>query len=165
MGTAVSGETELIRLTAVDYFSQETLIDQLVKPSVPMKHFNTRYSGVSGRDMFDAVRHRKCIFGRDAARAKLWNFVGTETVVVVHGGQGDLSALRWIHPFILDTCILDANGVMPRVGRSLKKLCSEQLNLEVQTRRAHDSHEDAMACRELAHSWAQWIPDLNPSSI
>ncbi|KAK4243848.1 hypothetical protein C7999DRAFT_35804 [Corynascus novoguineensis] len=42
MGTAFDEDSELIRLTLIDYFSGEILIDSLVYPDVPMKHFNTR---------------------------------------------------------------------------------------------------------------------------
>ena len=41
MGTAFDGDSELIRLTLIDYFSGETLIDSLVYPDVAMLHFNT----------------------------------------------------------------------------------------------------------------------------
>lgn len=107
MGISRTGETELIRLTAIDFFSGTVLIDALVSPSVPMKHFNTRYSGVSARDMREAVRYGTAIHGRDAARQLLLEYVGPETVVVVHGGQNDFTALRWIHPCIVDTFILE----------------------------------------------------------
>jgi RNA exonuclease 1 len=42
MGTAASGESELIRVTMVDYFSDEILVDNLVEPGVRMLHLNTR---------------------------------------------------------------------------------------------------------------------------
>ncbi|KAL2012096.1 hypothetical protein VTN00DRAFT_4814 [Thermoascus crustaceus] len=107
MGTSAHGESELIRLTAVDYFTGETLIDSLVYPSVPMRHFNTRYSGVT-RGMIEAARRKRtCLMGRDAARQQLWRFVGPETIVVVHGGNNDFLALRWIHTRVVDTFLVE----------------------------------------------------------
>jgi len=158
MGTALSGETEMIRITMVDFFSQEVLLDSLVQPSVPMKHYNTRFSGVSAADMRNAVRTRRCIFGREMARQQVWRWVGPETVMVVHGGQNDLSALRLIHPLVIDTFILESYGDAVVGGASLKNLCLRRLGRIVQNGKGHCSHEDALACRELVHWLAKQIP-------
>lgn len=159
MGTAVSGDAELIRLTAIDFFTQKVLVDKLVQPSVPMRHFNTRFSGITAADMRNAVRRQECLFGRENARNELWKFVGPDTVVIVHGGHNDLSVLRWIHPALIDSFILE--GYRPRAegGRSLKSLCDRILNLQIQEGRGHDSFEDAAACRELVRRWMLLIPD------
>lgn len=164
MGTSTLGESELIRLTAVDFFSGAVLIDSLVSPTVSMAHFNTRYSGVSAADMRHAVKARTCIFGRDAARELLWQFVGPDTVVVVHGGNGDFGSLRWIHERVVDSFILEGYcGEKTVGGRSLKNLCAVNLGMQVQVAKkgsaGHDSHEDAMAARELVVQWMKGIPD------
>lgn len=158
MGTALSGESEIIRITVVDFFNQEVLLDSLVQPSIPMKHYNTRFSGVTASDMRDAVRNRTCIFGRDMARQQVWRFVGPDTVIVVHGGHNDLSALRLIHPLIIDTFILESYGEAVVGGRSLKNLCLRRLGRVVQNGKGHCSREDALACRELVHWLAKQIP-------
>ncbi|WYZ46768.1 hypothetical protein EsH8_IX_000993 [Colletotrichum jinshuiense] len=107
MGTAYDGESELIRLTLVDYFTAEILLDSLVCPDVPMQHYNTRYSGVSRQDMDEARSKGKCIAGGlAAARAEVWRWVGPETVVVGHAVHNDLASLRWIHPLVVDSLIL-----------------------------------------------------------
>jgi RNA exonuclease 1 len=158
MGTAMSGESEMIRITMVDFFSREVLLDSLVQPSVPMRHYNTRFSGVSAADMRNAVRNRTCIFGRETARQQVWRWVGPETVVVVHAGHNDLSALRLIHPLVVDTCILESYGDAAGGGCSLKNLCLRRLGRIVQNGKGHCSHEDALACRELVHWLAKQIP-------
>jgi DNA polymerase III epsilon subunit-like protein len=175
MGMSVTNEPELIRLTAVNVFTSEILLDSLVHPTVPLKHYNTRYSGVRASDMHRAVRDGTCIFGRDNARALLGRLgVHPETIVVVHGGSSDFTALRWIHPHVVDTCLLEGyTGVKTEGGRSLKNLCELKLGIMVQqknvnvpgggggasVRVGHDSLEDAMACRELALDWVRTIPD------
>ncbi|KAL2150354.1 hypothetical protein VTH82DRAFT_6917 [Thermothelomyces myriococcoides] len=108
MGTAFDGDTELIRLTLIDYFSGETLIDSLVYPDIPMKHFNTRWSGITRGDMEASRRKRLCIHGRNAARRAVFRFVGRSTIVVGHGAQSDLSALRWIHHRVVDSFIVES---------------------------------------------------------
>ena len=42
MGTAASGDSELIRITLIDYFSSAILIDSLVYLDVEMSHYNTQ---------------------------------------------------------------------------------------------------------------------------
>ncbi|ETI22782.1 hypothetical protein G647_06858 [Cladophialophora carrionii CBS 160.54] len=168
MGTSRTSESELIRLTAVDFFTRAILIDNLVTPTVPMAHYNTRYSGVTAQAMRAAIRTRTAIHGRAAALRGLLEFVGPETVVVAHGGSSDFRALRWIHPCIVDTYILEGYagpaGMAVPGGKSLQNLCRWKLGIQVQVRdRAkgklgHDSLEDALATRELAIRWVESIP-------
>ncbi|KAM3510361.1 hypothetical protein MY11210_005925 [Beauveria gryllotalpidicola] len=107
MGTAASGESELIRVSAVDLFTRRVLVDSLVWPDVRMAHYNTRFSGVS-RPAMDAARQAgRALAGRAAAREALWRFVGPKTVVVGHSANSDLNALRWIHPLVVDTLLLE----------------------------------------------------------
>ncbi|KAK2035987.1 hypothetical protein LZ31DRAFT_561459 [Colletotrichum somersetense] len=107
MGTAYDGESELIRVTLVDYFTSEILLDSLVYPQVPMQHYNTKWSGVSRQQMNDAREKGKCITGGPAAvREAVWRWVGPNTVVVGHAVHNDLAALRWIHPLVVDSFVL-----------------------------------------------------------
>lgn len=158
MGTAVSGNSELIRVTMIDYFTLEPLVDRLVYPDVPMQHYNTRYSGVTAACMRQAVRGKTCLFGRDAAREELMKHIDLATIVVMHGGHNDLSALRWIHPTIIDTFLLEGYQGQTPGGRSLKALCARFFGIGIQQGKGHDSHEDAAACRELVHRWVVSIP-------
>jgi RNA exonuclease 1 len=64
MGTAASGDPELIRVTLIDYFSEEVLVDNLVDPDVRMQHLNTRYSGVSWADLKNARIKGVCLTER-----------------------------------------------------------------------------------------------------
>ena len=107
MGTAKSGDSELIRISLVDHFTSEVLIDQLVFPNVPMSHLNTRYSGVTWKDMNEARSRGACIFGRDKARRKVWEYVGPETIVIGHSLNNDLASLRWIHRKVVDTFLIE----------------------------------------------------------
>ena len=82
MGTAKSGDSELIRVTLIDYFSSDVLVDKLVYPDVPMEHYNTRFSGVSRKQMENARALGGCLMGKNRARDAVWKFVGPHTVVV-----------------------------------------------------------------------------------
>ncbi|KAK4107265.1 hypothetical protein N656DRAFT_849561 [Canariomyces notabilis] len=198
MGTARDGEKELIRLTAIDYFTGEVLVDSLVYPDVDMLCYDTRYSGVTRGDMERARRQVRCLLGKGAARRALWSFVGPETVVVGHSAQNDLAALRWVHTCVVDSFLLEVgerrreeeqakeregkkdlkgvdsegvssreekggeaaneggkaeDGKAERLSLSLKDLALRKLGREIQTRgrKGHDSLEDAVTSRDLAH--------------
>lgn len=158
-GISISNEPELIRLTAVDFFTREVLLDSLVKPSVYVKNYNTRYSGITAADMRNAVQCRRCIFGRDEARARLMSFMDLETILIMHGGSSDLSSLRLIHPNIVDTSIVETYFEKLEGGRSLKNLCDKKFGIKIQKGFGHDSLEDALSCRELAYWTMKLIPD------
>ncbi|KAL1901253.1 hypothetical protein Cpir12675_000484 [Ceratocystis pirilliformis] len=107
MGVGIDGDSELIRITAIDYYSSEVLLDRLVFPDNPLLHPNTRFSGVSFVDLKTARQNGTAILGRDAARDALLNFVNRDTILVGHSVNNDLVSLRWIHYRIVDTYLLD----------------------------------------------------------
>jgi RNA exonuclease 1 len=108
MGTARSGDSELIRVTLIDYFSSAILVDSLVYPDVAMEHYNTRFSGVTTGQMKLARKQGRCLMGKEQARAEVWKFVGPNTVVVGHSAHNDLTAMRWIHPVVVDTWLIES---------------------------------------------------------
>jgi RNA exonuclease 1 len=152
MGVSEAGESELIRVSVVDYFTGAILLDKLVYPDVKMKHYNTRYSGVSFRDMQAAVRKRSCLFGRAAARRAVWNCVGVDTIVVGHDAQSDLTSLRWIHPLVVDTFMVEeeiARKIKDRLTREANKH-QEELDLKRLEEAAPGEEPPAMQSEEAA---------------
>ncbi|KAF4589331.1 RNA exonuclease [Ophiocordyceps camponoti-floridani] len=107
MGTSFTGESELIRVSVVDYFSRRVLLDRLVLPDVRMSHYNTKFSGISRQMMNDAVRHGNCFLGRDEARIATMKLLSPNTIVVGHALHQDLTSLRWIHPLVIDTLLIE----------------------------------------------------------
>jgi RNA exonuclease 1 len=154
MGTSWAGDAELIRISAVDYFSGRVLVDSLVYPAVAMAHFNTRYSGVTRGMLETARRANACLEGRDEARLAVWQFVGPHTVLVMHGGKADLLALRWIHGQVIDTYLVEAGREMGSQKRSLRSLAEGMLGRRIQEGQ-HDSVEDARACRGVVHWYVE----------
>ncbi|KAK4159855.1 hypothetical protein QBC43DRAFT_326445 [Cladorrhinum sp. PSN259] len=201
MGTASNKESELIRLTVVDYFTGKTLIDTLVYPSVHIENFNTRWSGVTRAQMENARKQRQCIFGTAAARNAIFNYVGRDTFVVGHGMQSDLLCLRWHHDRIVDSLLIEsgirkaekmkaeeekmraeaereksgieATSPLPEEGQpknepskkkrnpdgmSLQALVLKKLGRSIQLgKKGHDSLEDAVAARDLIHSYIKTL--------
>ncbi|EHK43707.1 hypothetical protein TRIATDRAFT_150119 [Trichoderma atroviride IMI 206040] len=141
MGTASTGETELIRVSAVDYFSGAVLLDSLVYPDVKMIHYNTRYSGITRPQMENARRNRSCLFGRAKAREALWKFIGPNTIVIGHGANSDFSSLRWIHPVIIDTFIVEKNNRPVEEDKNGKQV-EESLEVPASATTAIDDNGD-----------------------
>jgi RNA exonuclease 1 len=133
MGTAASGDSELIRITMIDYFTSEVLVNNLVEPDVPMQHLNTKYSGVTWADFGRARREGTCLQGKAGARNAIWRFVGTDTVVTGHGTHNDFRSLRWIHPIIVDSWVIEdkfASAKRALVAAAAKKAKEEAEMLE-----------------------------------
>jgi RNA exonuclease 1 len=152
MGVAESGDSELIRLSMVDYFTCEVLIDSLIWPDVKMAHYNTKFSGVTKTMMEHARRSGNCLFGRKKARLEIWKYVGANTIIVAHGGSGDFNALRLIHRTVVDTQLVETLSDEEDKGLGLKTLAKARLGREIQIKgRGHDSLEDAIATRDLLH--------------
>jgi len=134
MGTATSGDSELIRVTLIDYFTEAILIDKLVYPDVPMSHLNTKYSGVTWADMNKAQRAGTLLQGRAAARREIWKYVGPGTVVVGHGVSNDLRSLRWIHVFVADSFVTEFDRV--KLKEAEEKAAAEKEAKEKQAEEA-----------------------------
>ncbi|KAK8001744.1 hypothetical protein PG991_013966 [Apiospora marii] len=180
MGVTEEGESELIRVSVVDYFTSAVLLDSLVWPDVRMKDLSTPFSGVSWKALNDARRNKTCLFGREKARKAVWSLISPETVVIGHGANNDLNILRWIHPNIVDTLLVEqrlrekeneakeqeaktddqqeaeikpsGGGGGGGGGMSLKKLAKDRLGRVIQAKgRGHDSIEDSIATRDILH--------------
>jgi len=108
MGTATTGDTELIRLSAIDYFTGEVLVNNLVEPDMPMLHLNTRFSGVTFGNLNYDVRAGRCLKGKAGAREALWRVVGPETYIIGHAVNNDLRSLRLIHPRVVDSYLVES---------------------------------------------------------
>jgi DNA polymerase III epsilon subunit-like protein len=162
MGVSTRGEVELIQIAAVDFFTGEVLLDSLVWPDVKMRHLQTRHSGVTWKMINAAARTKTCLWGRNAARGRLLQFVGPDTVIITHAGKNDLMALRWIHPWIVDTMELEKR----RMGRvtqawrrpSLLNLAKRHLDRDIQQNVGHDCLEDCITTRDLAVFYMKVLP-------
>jgi RNA exonuclease 1 len=126
MGTATTGDSELIRVSVVDYFTGETLVDSLVYPNVQMQHYNTKYSGVTRGQMEHAWRTGTCFFGKESALDAIWRFVDEKTVVIGHSVQNDLTAMRWIHPILVDSYIIEETILRHKLAEEVRKLEAEK---------------------------------------
>lgn len=158
---------ELAFLSAVDLLTGEVLIDNYVKPINKVTGWDSRYSGVTRQAMDQAVARGTAIFGWAAARSRLYEFVCAETVLIGHSLQNDLNVLGIIHDLIVDSSILTAEAVFPRLLPEesliriwgLKELTKLHLDYDIQVGRwGHRALEDAYATREMV-IWCIRYPD------
>ncbi|EKG20532.1 Exonuclease [Macrophomina phaseolina MS6] len=170
MGYTVYG-LELIRLTATSWPDGEPLIDVLVRPLGTVLDLNTRFSGVTPEQFFNAPPYDsndprsanpRAVDGDKPpalritsspaeARSLLLSYLAPETPLLGHALENDLNAVRLVHPTIVDTVLLFPVRTGLPARPSLKGLVKALLGKEIQTAGAagHDSLEDARATGEL----------------
>lgn len=161
MGYTTQG-LELLRITAVEWPTHKPLLDVLVRPLGQILDMNTRFSGVSAEQYFNAAPYDPELPSSDpkeicivdspyVARELFLKFVSPTTPVLGHALENDLNTIRLVHPTIVDTVILypHPRGLPTRNG--LRSLAKIHLGLDIQQGGAagHDSFEDARATGEL----------------
>ncbi|KAF4538648.1 Exonuclease [Lasiodiplodia theobromae] len=170
MGYTVYG-MELIRLTATSWPDGEPLIDVLVRPLGTVLDLNTRFSGVTPDQFFNAQPYDpadpssanpravdgekqpalRIVSSPAEARSLLLSFIAPETPLLGHALENDLNSIRLVHPTIVDTVLLfPIRGGLP-ARPALKGLVKGLLGKDIQTAGAagHDSLEDSRATGEL----------------
>jgi len=149
----VSGQrSEVILVCAVDYITGKVLLNQLVQPDEPVHDWRTKIHGITESMIKNAVSHGHAVSGWAAARAKLWQLVNQDTILIGHALEHDLDVLRMIHTRVVDSSILTRNKVgIQRVRWGLQKLCKELLELKIRDNKegVHNGLEDVLATRKL----------------
>ncbi|KAK4056646.1 RNA exonuclease 3 [Microbotryomycetes sp. JL221] len=146
----------LARLTVID-IDFKTILDVHVKPLGTVLDTNERFSGVTEENLKQAN-----VDGQEVRRM-LTKFVNKDTIIVGHGLENDLKALRIIHLNVIDTAIIypHPNGGSWRFalrnltkehlgkfiqGKLLKHVCFVEMN---QGTSGHSAAEDSIAALEL----------------
>ncbi|KAK4683784.1 RNA exonuclease, partial [Tremellales sp. Uapishka_1] len=133
------------RVTIVDD-NGATLLDELVRQSVPVLDVNTRFSGITLPQLDDAV------MDLDAVRSAACAFIGPHTIMVGHGLENDLRALRLLHTNVIDTAVLIPHDKGPPFRRALRDIVKEKLGYFIQDRTGdlgHSSAIDAIATLDV----------------
>ena len=118
--------------------------ETLVKPERQVVDYNTRFSGI------DESHLKKATKTVTDVQRDLLSLIYSQTILIGHGLENDLRALRIIHSNIIDTAVLFPHFRGFPYRRSLKSLVASYLQKNIQTSvSGHDSFEDARACAEL----------------
>lgn len=134
---------ELTKVTVVAVDGR-LVYDSYVKPDFEIVDYNTRFSGITAKDMkkYGTKKLRE-------VQNDLMGFISANTILIGHGLENDLRALKIVHNLVVDTAYSfpHFNGLPYR--RSLRNLTSSILKREIQSGHGHNSYEDASACMEL----------------
>ncbi|KLT45408.1 ribonuclease H-like protein [Cutaneotrichosporon oleaginosum] len=142
-----TGGSSLARVTIVDE-DGATVFDELVRQRHRVLDCNTRFSGVVKEDL------ERAAMDLEAVRKAVCSFVGPKTIVVGHGLENDLRALRLLHDRVIDTAILYPHPNGRPYRRALRDLVKEHLGYFIQENSVggHSSAEDARATIEVLKS-------------
>ncbi|XP_057687868.1 RNA exonuclease 1 homolog isoform X2 [Corythoichthys intestinalis] len=134
---------ELSRVTVVDS-SLQVIYDTFLKPHNEVIDYNTRFSGISEEDVRDVQTSLAEV------QKTLLSFISTETILIGHGLETDLCALKLLHGTVVDTAAVFPHRLGPPHKLSLNRLTAEYLTRIIQESVCgHDTAEDAVACMEL----------------
>ncbi|KOX79851.1 RNA exonuclease 1 like protein [Melipona quadrifasciata] len=132
---------ELSKVTVVD-MNGIVVYDTLVKPEVEVIDYSTKYSGITEHDLANVSKTLRDV------QNDLISFIHAETILIGHGLENDLRALKLIHTTVIDTSALYPHYLGFPYRCSLKSLARGVLRREIQIRE-HDSMEDARAALDL----------------
>lgn len=116
----------------------------LVRPEAHVVDYNTRFSGITARELTKATKTLRDV------QNDLMGFINAHTILIGHGLENDLRALKLIHGTVVDTAVVFPHYYGLPYRRSLKSLVNSYLHRDIQKKSTgHDSLEDARACLEL----------------
>ena len=123
--------------------SEVPVIDMLVKPKDKVTWLKTEHSGIDEEMMASATKTLQ-----DAHEA-LRKHIRPGTIIVGHDLTNDFRAMRFAHPWIIDTALL--YPLNDRGGRSgLKELVKKHFREELRPTGKHNPFDDAKAALRLA---------------
>ncbi|XP_076671100.1 RNA exonuclease prage isoform X2 [Andrena cerasifolii] len=132
---------EVAKVTVVG-MDGKVVYDTLVKPDAEVIDYNTRFSGITAKDLSRASKSLRDV------QKDLTGFVHAETILIGHGLENDLRALRILHTTVIDTCVAFPHFLGYPFRSSLKTLARTVLRREIQVTE-HDSVEDARIAVDL----------------
>lgn len=139
--TTAGMELAKVGLVAVDGL---TVFESFVLPQNPILDFNTEYSGVTPKHL-EGVR-----MTLQDVQYYILKFLNQDSILVGHGLENDLKALRLIHYNIVDTSVSYPHKYKKHWKRSLKSIAQEVLGRSIQTSTdGHNCIEDARTCMDL----------------
>lgn len=134
---------EVARVSLVN-MKGKVVLDTFVLPTYEVISYNSTFSGVTERDMENAISLKAC-------RLQLFQYINSETLLVGHSLESDLKALRLVHHNVIDTSVLfSIRKPDVTIKLSLQTLAKEKLGKTIQNAKCgHSSIEDSITCLEL----------------
>ncbi|KKY18105.1 putative exonuclease [Phaeomoniella chlamydospora] len=160
MVLTIDDRHSLARISVLDW-NGTTVMDEFVKPSLPIKNYFTEYSGITPTILEPVTTTLHDI------QLRLLSLITPSTVLLGHSLESDLSAMRLTHPHIIDTSLLYPHPRGPPLRSSLKYLTQKYLRREIQLggAKGHDSVEDALAVLDLVKLKCEKGPKFGTSEM
>merc|ERR1712157_716768 len=98
--------------------------ESLVTPENDVIDFNTRFSGITAKDLESGSGQSKNL---KEVQNDLMGFINADTIIVGHGLENDLRALQLVHSVVLDTSAVFPHYCGLPYRRSLRSLVSSYL--------------------------------------
>ncbi|XP_063754369.1 RNA exonuclease 1 homolog isoform X2 [Eleginops maclovinus] len=134
---------ELSRVTVVNC-NLQVVYDTFVKPDYEVIDYNTRFSGISDEDLKGNLTSLREV------QETLLSFISADTILIGHGLETDLYALKLLHGMVVDTSVVFPHRLGPPHKLTLNKLTADYLRRIIQESVCgHDTADDAAACMEL----------------
>uniref|UniRef100_UPI0037E97160 RNA exonuclease 1 homolog n=1 Tax=Semicossyphus pulcher TaxID=241346 RepID=UPI0037E97160 len=134
---------ELSRVTVVNS-SLQVIYDTFVRPDNEVIDYNTRFSGISEEDVKGNHTSLREV------QETLLSFINADSILIGHGLETDLCALKLLHGTVVDTSVVFPHRLGPPHKLTLNNLTAEYLRRIIQESVCgHDTAEDAAACMEL----------------
>lgn len=131
------------------------VLDTFVKPARPITNYNTEFSGITEATLLNVTTSLKDV------HSLLKTLLNADTIIVGHGLENDLRALRLNHARVIDTAALYPHTSGLPLKNSLKKLAEEVLRRTIRENEVgHCSVEDACLALELALVKASVAPGV-----
>lgn len=155
----------LARISVLNWHGK-TIVDKFVKPALPVKDYFTQFSGITAKLLEGVTTTLEDI------QKELLTICTSSTILLGHSLESDFNALKFTHPFIIDTAIVYPHPRGLPLRSRLKYLANKYLKREIQKGGAdgHDSVEDARAVLDLVRLKCEKGPkwgtmDVNGESI
>ncbi|KAI9301024.1 hypothetical protein BJ944DRAFT_12820 [Cunninghamella echinulata] len=112
------------------------ILNEFVKPELPITDYLTRYSGVDEQSLIGVTTTLKDI------QQKILNYITGDVILVGHGLMNDLRALQIRHPYIIDTAMIYHHLHGPPYKASLRDLALRYLKKEIQIQHEQKQQND-----------------------
>ncbi|XP_016982407.1 uncharacterized protein LOC108046941 isoform X2 [Drosophila rhopaloa] len=124
----------------------QLVYEHFVRPECDIIDYNTRYSGITERDLRSGAKSLAEV------QRDLLELIAADTILIGHGLDNDLRALRLVHNTLIDTSISFPHSSGFPYRKALRHLTKVHLKREIQSgdgTTGHSSFEDSRACMEL----------------
>jgi RNA exonuclease 1 len=150
---------ELTKVTVIGSDGR-MVYETFVRPEADIVDFNTRFSGITAKDLIHHSSHSNTSHSSNTANGAiktlkqvqkdLLEFIHADTILIGHSIDNDLRVLKIIHKTVVDTSISFPHYFGLPYRRSLKSLTKSCLKRDIQCSEAgHSSFEDSRASLEL----------------